>query len=393
MLPGILPFRARRFAAGVDLRALTAPPYDAIEPGQDRVLLDVARNIAHLTLVSPADAAATLHAWCADGTLSADDAPSLYLEREEFLHDGRAFTREILHGLVPLGPAAGGAPILFHEETFAPVVDVQAAVLERAGANLDSTLLLYEDEDGAVSRALAPLREAPIVEELRDAAGRRHVVRRCTDPAAVAAVGEALRGRALLIADGHHRMEAALRHASAMGAGSPPARLRQVGLVAADSPGLLLLPTFRILDADPAEGLGAVRREAAALGLPVLPVARAEAERRLAADRAALVALPAGGGPGVLVACRGGSRGAAQFLTRRLLPALERAPEIRRSLPDALALLDDGRHGLALLLSAPRVDDVRVAGDAGLPMPPKSTCFHPKLLSGLLVRLLEDEGR
>lgn len=391
MNPGIHPFRAYRFADAASLPTVSAPPYDAIEPGQDRALLDVARNITHLTLVPAEEAASTLRRWREDGILVRDGTPALYLEREEFTFAGRTCTREVLHGLVPLDPARGAAPVLFHEETYAPVVAAQQEVLRTTNANLDSTMLLYEDEDGRLDAALDVIRAAPEVVRFRDGTGRQHALHRLDDPAATAALGARFAGVPLLIADGHHRTESAMRHAAGDGRGAPGAALRLMGLVRAQSPGLLLLPTHRVLTGAPGEGLDRVREEAAAAGFPVHPVSRAEAAARMEADRAAVLALPAGGEAGLEISCRGGARGAALFIHRRLLPALgQTRPSLRRDTAAALSLLDDGAHSLALLLAAPRVDDVRVAADAGLPMPPKSTCFHPKLQSGLLLRSLND---
>jgi uncharacterized protein (DUF1015 family) len=389
---GIQPFRALRYADESRLTHLTAPPYDAIEPGQVDVLMQMPHNITHLTLSPERRAAVTLEAWLDDGVLERDEEPAVFLETESFEHNGETRSREILHALVPMDPNDGAPPILFHEKTYAAVVTKQEAVLRATDTNLDSTLLLYEDEEGEVDAALAVMRGAPLLLAFDDASGRHHEVRRCTNADDIRSVAAALDGRPLLIADGHHRMESAMRHATGPGRGQDGARWRLAGLVHADSPGLALQPTHRVLAGDPVADLAAVRTVASSMGFPVLDIGRSEASSRLLADRAALVAVSSEDDDGaVLVSCRGGSRGAAMFVHERVLPALgDRVPDVTRSVDDAMALLRD-QPGIAILQAAPKVDDVRVAADAGLPMPPKSTCFFPKLLSGLLLRPLDSD--
>jgi uncharacterized protein (DUF1015 family) len=47
-------------------------------------------------------------------------------------------------------------------------------------------------------------------------------------------------------------------------------------------------------------------------------------------------------------------------------------------------LLEDGRYDAAFMLRSTPVEQVRAVAAAGETMPPKSTYFYPKLLSGLL---------
>lgn len=53
------------------------------------------------------------------------------------------------------------------------------------------------------------------------------------------------------------------------------------------------------------------------------------------------------------------------------------------------ALVDGGRFAVAFSLFPPTVGQMMAVADAGMVMPPKSTWFEPKLLSGLFVHLLE----
>jgi uncharacterized protein (DUF1015 family) len=51
---------------------------------------------------------------------------------------------------------------------------------------------------------------------------------------------------------------------------------------------------------------------------------------------------------------------------------------------EALALVESGEYDAAFFLRASPVEQVRDVAEAGVNMPPKSTFFYPKVLTGLL---------
>ena len=55
-----------------------------------------------------------------------------------------------------------------------------------------------------------------------------------------------------------------------------------------------------------------------------------------------------------------------------------------RSSADAVAAVARGKAQAAILMNAPRMEQVRMVAEAGYTMPQKSTYFYPKLLSGLV---------
>ena len=69
--------------------------------------------------------------------------------------------------------------------------------------------------------------------------------------------------------------------------------------------------------------------------------------------------------------------------------AAKRGIGYAKSVADALARLDDGAYDVAFLLRPTPVEQVREVAGAGETMPPKSTYFFPKLLSGLVFNPLE----
>jgi hypothetical protein len=62
-------------------------------------------------------------------------------------------------------------------------------------------------------------------------------------------------------------------------------------------------------------------------------------------------------------------------------------------LPEALARVASGEHQGAFLMNATRVDQVLGACEAGFVLPQKSTYFQPKLATGLVLARIDPQGR
>ena len=60
-----------------------------------------------------------------------------------------------------------------------------------------------------------------------------------------------------------------------------------------------------------------------------------------------------------------------------------------RPIRDLMELVDAGQYKIAIAMQPVRVETVLAIADTGGVMPPKSTWFEPKLLSGLLVHTFE----
>jgi uncharacterized protein (DUF1015 family) len=64
--------------------------------------------------------------------------------------------------------------------------------------------------------------------------------------------------------------------------------------------------------------------------------------------------------------------------------AAKRGLGYAKSADEAAALVGDGSYDVAFLLRPTPVDQVREVAAAGETMPPKSTFFFPKLLTGIV---------
>jgi uncharacterized protein (DUF1015 family) len=199
-----------------------APPFDQIdEAARIRFHASSPHHYAHLT--RPAGglegfgAVRALHdAWVREGVVSRDDGPGLYVYEIELPAGER---RLGLMTLVGVGPSAQD-DLRPHEHTVAKPLAERLALLEATRIDLEPVMLLAED-DGTLERMLAEDREvSPVIaEQLDEIRLERHRVRRIAAPERIAEYQRLLASKAAAIADGHHRTKVAQRFAAQ---NSPP---------------------------------------------------------------------------------------------------------------------------------------------------------------------------
>jgi uncharacterized protein (DUF1015 family) len=344
----VKPFRAARYGdrAGA-LDTLVAPPYDVISPPEREQL--AARNpdnVVHLTLPhEEAEAGRRWRQWLADGTLLVEDDPGFWWLSQDYVGpDGVARTREGLVAALTSEPYER-AVILPHERTHRGPKEGRLRLLREVQAQLEPLFFLYE----------GPPAQRPDRPPDLEVEGTR-LWRLPPD-----GIAEAFADRQLLIADGHHRYETTL----AYGEGTPVLAV----LVSVDDPGLMIFPTHRVFEREPAERLPAEERLAD----------RAAAEAALEqvpADRAAAL-LYRGDGFELSV---DGKELDVQLVDRLGHEGISYTP----SWDEAVGAVDAGEAEVAVLMRPTRIDDVFAVAKRGETMPQKSTYFYPKLVSGLL---------
>jgi uncharacterized protein (DUF1015 family) len=410
------PFRALHYDLDRvgGLQRVAAPPYDVIDARQRAEL--VARspyNVVEIDLPVAdhdpyAHAAAVFDAWRRDGILARDDEPALWaLEQDYAGPDGRRRTRRGFFARVRVEDYGPGR-IRPHERTHPGPKEDRLRLTRATGANLSPIFSLYDDPAGAGWAALAPHLAAPPWGEVTDDDGTVHRVWRVADAGAAAAVTAALADAELLIADGHHRYETARVYHAEGGAGHV-----LMCLVALQDPGLTVFPTHRLLT-----GLDDARRQALRSTIERdFEIAPVPAERLE----------PTGNGP-VRIGYLDGHHRRPLMLTLRdpaiAAAALPDKPEPYRALDTAVleALVLHGALGMseddishlngldyardaaqarrrvesgaaeaAFFMRGTPVAQVRDVAAAGESMPPKSTYFFPKVLTGMVFNLLEED--
>jgi uncharacterized protein (DUF1015 family) len=351
----VRPFRAVRYAR--PSAEVTAPPYDVIDAEACAGLrARDPHNVVHLTSETDERAAADrLERWLADGTLVRDATPAVWFLEQDFVGpDGVARRRDGIVASLRVEPYEAGS-VLPHERTHAEARAGRLRLLRATRTQLEPIFLLYEG---------SPPLARPDSEPDVDVEGTR-LWRLEGDQGAEAFFER----RQLLIADGHHRYEAAVAFAAEDGADR-----MMVVLVSVDDPGLQIFPTHRVFSArpdidPPGDHHPSVRDARAALdrepaGAPVAVFVTSSGARLVRGD------------PGELD---------VELVDRFGHDGLSYTPDT----DEALARVERGEADCAFLLRPLRVAAVFGRAREGRTMPPKATYFFPKLLSGLLFHPLE----
>jgi uncharacterized protein (DUF1015 family) len=429
-------FRAFRYDLGRvgALSDVAAPPYDVIDPAlQDALYARSPHNVIRLILNREeagdderenryARAARFLRDWQHEGVLTQDSARSLYVYHQEFEVEGRRHTRRGFLARVRLEPLGQGR-VYAHEETLAGPKADRLRLFHATGMNLSPVFGLYPDPDQAVQDLLdrAAGRSLPL--EATDHLGVVSRLWPVTDQHVVSQVTGLMGPRPVFIADGHHRYETGLRyleerraHGDVPGPDAPPNFILMM-LVGMSDPGLLILPTHRLVSGAP--GLTAEQLRSRLAGhFDVDEVGRGE---RGAADAWELI--EADGGQDLLGfgTTADGAWQTARFRSPDLMARL--APEhgdAWRGLAVSVlhvVLLDHllfppgqparpacryvhllrevaqaqaaAQCDLAVLVPPAGMGHVEQIAGGLEKMPPKSTYFYPKLLSGLVFNSLK----
>jgi uncharacterized protein (DUF1015 family) len=416
----VLPFKALHYDLGKvgALEAVASPPYDVIDAPQRAALLARSPyNAVAIDLPVPfdpadpdhepqgdpyAETAERIESWLAEGALVEDEEPSIWALTQDYTSpDGAKYSRHGVLARVRVEDYESGG-IRPHERTHpGPLVD-RLELTRATGYNLSPIFSLTSaDPWPLVEPALGPQPWG----EVSDEDGTVNRLWKIEDAAVQEAVSERLAGARLLIADGHHRYETARAFRDELG-GEGAHNYTLMALTGLDDPGLTVFPTHRLLalgDEDAQRQLGGGIRElfeateiapeqldpAAEVGVGVYGLydrhhqtayrlrlkdeARAELDSRLAGkpeayrrlDSAILETLVLKGLAGM----------SDEDIDAR------RGLEYAKSVPDAFAQLENG-FDVAFILRPVPIEQVRAVAETDENMPPKSTYFFPKVMTG-----------
>jgi len=408
----VRPFRAAHYdPARVEIAAVTAPPYDVIDAAVRSELLERSpHNVAELDLPQTDDgsdvydhAAHLFGEWREQGVVVQDDEPRIWaLEQDYTDPDGSRRTRRGFLARIRVTDYGAGL-IRPHERTQPGPKEDRLRLTRATRHNLSPIFVLHSGD--AWSR-ISPALTGPPFCAVTDADGTVHRAWPVGDPGVHEAVSELLEDSELLIADGHHRYETARTYAEEIG-GDGEHRFTLACLVSLDDPGLSVFATNRLL-----HDLSSAQQESLRNTTLELFDLEPVTETNLIPDR----------GHGTIAFGYMDSHHRKPYRLRLknaqpLAEALPDASDAFRSLDAAaletlilkgpLAMTNDdiaakrglsycsdfdetvrrlhaGEADAAFFLRPTPVEQVRAVADAGETMPPKSTFFFPKVLTGIV---------
>lgn len=420
------PFGGWRYSVS-NFDDLIAPPYDVLSAADKQSLLERSKNnivaidMPHVPPVGEgplevyAAAAQTLKQLQAQGVLKQDPKPAVYAYAQEFQWQGKTFCRRAI--LAGVRATKFGEDVIPHEHTFAgPKADrLQLTIHTRM--QLSPIFGFFKGAQTALAELWSSLQSRPADQQglLRGVRERLWVV---DDEQMIGKIASALRDKKVYIADGHHRYTTAMNYRDSLleqGAIDANHESNYVlfALVERDDPGMLILPTHRVLHGLSAsfsvDSLAACAKCFEWTHLPAGSFDFSDAAAVLARYGKHAMAVVAGGGKDIRI---------AKFIKPELMKqAQPQQTEAWRELdvailqhmllegpmdkwksaeykveytPDAQIVQTLCAGGaVGFIIQGTPIESVEAVANAGGAMPHKSTYFYPKLSTGVVLKSLQ----
>jgi len=261
----ISPFRGVRYNTSVvnDISKVICPPYDIIGKKLEQELHE--RSEYSFIRIEQgwqsqkdndednkySRAAASFKKWLEKKVLISEKKQAVYIHDHYFKYQGKEYKRR---GLIARARLEEWDSMIVrpHEGTLAGPKRDRINLLWALNANTSPIFSLYEDNEKKVASALAEKEEIKPVIDFSDK-GERHIVYAVTKPELIDNICNGFRDKPLYIADGHHRYESAKTYRREHAACTKkidkddPLNYVMMTLVDFDDPGLLVLPPHRLL--------------------------------------------------------------------------------------------------------------------------------------------------
>jgi uncharacterized protein (DUF1015 family) len=417
-----------------NLAQVVTPPYDVIsEEAQANYYARNPYNIIRLELGldEPGDtslnnrytrAATTYAEWRVNSILQQEAIHCYYLYQQIFTYNSQTYTRTSLLARVHLEPWSARI-VLPHEHTMAQPKDDRLKLLRACVTNLSPIMSLYDDPQGRIRKLLSSYTEQVEV-QITDEVNEEHRLHPITDEHQIPLIQNFFAERQLYMADGHHRYETALNYREEVRAmhrkldPKDAANFVLMALTDIDDPGLLVLPTHRLLFGLSQDVLKRLTSQQLARYFTVYDLEEAGVSHdafleRLAqkgasqssfilntAQKTWLLSLNEAG----KARMRESSHSSAwneldvaivhalilEVILGLKAEALTAGTHIRytRDAQQALHAVQTREAQVALILNATQVRQICAVADADDRMPQKSTYFYPKLITGMIMNPL-----
>jgi len=392
-MPDFRPFPALRYATDIDVNLTLAPPYDVLsDAGVEKLHDSNPYNITHIDVPEGHDyahAAQLLRQWVSQGILVEDTCETLSIYRLKFT-DESGRPHEILGvlGGLEVVDDVPGASVLPHERT-TPKASTDRLELMRAtsantspvwGLSLASGLTRALREPGEMGRSVS-------------VDGVTHIVEQISDPDRISAIRDILASDDVLLADGHHRygVSRIYRDEVRAATGRCDTRAEQtLGFVNELVEDQLCLEAIHRLYAGVSPEVLRTRLGTYFTFSPMESLSQAVLDEMVESGRLVLI-WPDGTSewltpkPGVFDHVRN-LDGA---WLEAALAGIDADITYQHGLSEMMDCLATGDFTAGILIRPTSIEEIRRTAREGLLMPPKSTFFTPKLLTGWVVRPTE----
>jgi len=414
----IKPFRGVRYNSEKisDISQVVCPPYDVISPADQaryhslnpynyiRIVLGVSKNGDDRYDNKYTRARKSFEEWLKKGVLVEDAKPCIYFYRQEYLLRGQKYSRTGFIALMRLQDK-GDSKIYPHENTQAKAKEDRLKLWRHLKINCSPIFVCFADKEKRVEKIFieSVLPAKPFI-DITDIENIRHTLWRLEDSKLIEGIKDAVAPQALFIADGHHRYEVALELRRSMlakkkrSSGQEPCNYVMTYFTNLDSRDLLILPIHRVIrklrhKMNFLEEYFRIDRISSKEELQIMLAKAGQNENAFGLytkDGIRLLRLK----NKMLIDqhIRQGSRDLrsldANILKHFILDRLGITHEeivYVKDLNEAFGMIDSEEAQATFIMNPVRVQQLKNVALGGERMPPKTTYFYPKALSGLTI--------
>lgn len=420
----IKPIKAWRYNEQVvsDIGDVTAPLFDVVSDKQRAALYQNPLNSIHLSVPQPPDAAnralKLLTQWKNEGIILQDKLPAIYVYYQYFklAGDPKEYCRKgfVCHIRTY---AFEEKVILRHENTIPHSVNDRIELLSKTELHVSPTHGLYTDLSFELEKYMDEAVNSPIY-ETEDYQGVRDVLAAIYDAEVIRKFIDSIKGKTIILADGHHRYESSLVHMQNCKRNNPKHtgnegyNFHLMYLTNTEAGDLRILPTHRLIKnlknfnidriIEKLNEDFIVREIEDADTLNEIIAGKKWAFGILAKDRAYKVRLK----PEVFASMRWHFPEEVKeldltvlhyFIIEKVLgiPGKEqRASDnigFDRSFGDCLTKVLKDEVQMAIITQEVSIEEVKKVCHSGYTMPQKSTYFYPKVICGFLFSSIKEE--
>lgn len=385
---------------------VVCPPYDVIseelreelysKSPYNIVRIDYAKNEPSIDKYK--QAREFLDSWTNQKILIRDDSPIFYGYEIDYEYKRKRKTLRGLIGLVKLEELGNG--IFPHEQTYSKPKADRLNLMKSCMANTSLIFSIYRSKERITSKILENLNNPHL--QAKDLNGNTHKIYKIPNDLNFKIIEE-FKDKAIFIADGHHRYEVALEFKWEMEnlygvREDSPWNYVMMFLANVEDDGYMILPTHRLLSTD----------------LPVKDLIEAQQYLSLSpinedfSDIEEYIELKGPSNFGLYI------RDKKWYVLKYIGPSIDYLPpEIRNldvtileeailkrlfpkreicydiDIKKGMDLVNENKCDAIFVLRSTKVEDIERVAKAGLRMPPKSTYFYPKLLTGMVINSFE----
>lgn len=405
----IIPFRGTLYnTSRVAMEDVLAPPYDVITPEyREALYMQSPHNVVRIDFGKelPSDtetenrytrARRCLDEWVREGVFMRSEKPSFYAYEMEYIVEKRKKRLLGFLALVRLEELGKGS-VYPHECTYSKPKQDRLNLMRACEGNISPIFSLYRSSGEDIAGVLSKTSAGKPYIEATDIAGDVHRLWQIDDQDEIKSIQREFEDKAVFIADGHHRYETAFDFSTEMASkesASPGRPFDHVLMFLANmmDEGITILPTHRLLKEVPEDIQGILAQY-----FEIEPVNNGfDIAGSLSGKQGVFGFFQRGSDTWHLLTYKGGDlseihadlRGVDvmilhELVLKKILHTTDIGYEMNVDI--ALEKVRNGDFDAVFFLNPTRVEDVEKSALSLVRMPPKSTYFYPKLLTGLVI--------